>query len=282
MTNNEINRFRAQAVANLEAGRLSAVIEDVRALPADARDYAINSSLDAAAEHYKYLLHYFTEGAADPGRRDSYDDLRTELRGIVDRCMRKAMAKATPTLYYNTLRTLALHPDRTLGATVDEWRGQSQQLASTFAIDNAADEIRRRVDLLANEIFERVWTSFPLDSSDQRSVSSIVDGDEPDGHNMRMRVIAATGLGLMEFYDARRFDLLADVADTAADEREALAATTWILLALFRYRRRKHSREVRARLKASAEHPLWQRRVRELYLELLRARDTERVPKRVR
>lgn len=282
MTNNEINRFRAQAVANLEAGRLSAVIEDVRALPADVRDYAINSSLDAVAEHYKYLLHYFAEGAADPGRRDSYDDLRTDLRCIVDRCMRKAMAQATPTLYYNTLRTLALHPERTLAAAVDEWREQSQQLASTFAIDNAASELRHSVDSLENEIFERVWTTFPMSASEQHAVATVLEDDEPEGHNIRMRITAAVGLGLMEFYDARRFDLLAAVADTAADEREAQAATTWILLALFRYRRRKHSREVRSRLRASADHPLWQRRVREIYLELLRARDTERVTKRVR
>lgn len=282
MTTKEINAFRTQAVTAIESGRLSEAIDAVRGLPAAVRDYTINSALDAVAEHYGYLLRYFAEGADDPGRRDSYDDLRAELRGVVDRCTRAMLAESTPTLYYNTVRTLALHNGRTAAEIAADMHDLHGRIAAAFDIDNNVGEMRRRHAELEKELFGHIWTTFPMSADDRRTAGCLLESDSDAGHNLRMRLIAATGLGLMEFYDRRRFELLADVLDTAADEREALAATAWVLLALFRYRKRRHSRDVRARLKAASEHPLWQRRVRTVYLELLRARDTERVTRRVR
>lgn len=282
MTTKEINAFRTRTVKAIEAGRLNDAISAIRELPPSVRDYPINSALDAAAEHYGYMLRYFAEGASDPGRRDSYDDLRADLRAVVDRCTRRMMSDSTSTLYYNTVRTLGIHPGRSLGDAVAQWRELQSKIAGTFDIGDAAGELRRLAAGCENELFERVWTQFPMTGDDKRSAAALLDSDSPASHSLRMRLIAAVGLGLMEFYDVRRFGLLAEVLDSASDESESLAATAWLLLALFRYRKRRHAREVRSRLKAAAEHPLWQRRVRAVYLELLRARDTERVTRQVR
>lgn len=282
MTTKEINGFRTSAAKAIEAGRLAEAIDTVRALPSSVRDYTITSDLDRAAEHYRYMLRYFADGASDPGRRDSYDELRADLRRIVDRCTRRMMAESTSSLYYNTLRTLGVHPERTIADAATERQKIREQLAATFDINNAAAELRRRNNACEIELFERIWTVFPMTGDDRLTVRSLLESDSAADHNLRMRLIAAAGLGLMEFYDTARFELLADVLDTSADEREALAATCWILLALFRYRKRRHPHSVRARIKAASEHPLWQRRVRSVYLELLRSRDTERVTRQVR
>jgi len=285
MTSKKISGFKASVAASVENGRLLEAIDAMRALPASVISYDIRSALDASAEHYGYMLRYFAEGAADPGRRDSYDDLRTDLRILVDRCVCRMLSENHSSLYYDTLRTLAVHSGRSLSDAVDEYLSVVRELKSAFdlsGLDRFADNERMTALQLEKELFDRTWTAFPLDKTSSTSLGGLFDIDSPVSHSLRMRLIAAVGLGLLEFYDPHRIILLADILDAAGDENEAIAAMTWLLIALFRFRKRRHHRSVRARLEAAAEHPLWQRRVRNVYIELLRARDTERVVRQVR
>lgn len=282
MTNNE---FKTKAATAIDSGRLGEALDLLRSLPQNELPYELRAAVDSAAEHYSYMLRYFADGAADPGRRDSYDDLRADLRTIVDRAYRGMMTRTTPTLYYNTLRTLGLHPGRSLADTAAEMEAERRCVAGSFdvsGVDAAADSARRQLRVLGKELFDRAWTTFPLDKASAEALYSLLGPDSSADHATRMQLIAAIGLGLLEFYDPVRISALAEVLDSAESNDEAYAATAWLLIALFRYRKRRHPRGVRARLAAASEHPLWQRRVREVYLELLRARDTERVVNRVR
>lgn len=282
MTSNE---FKTKAATAIDNGRLGEALELLHSLPQSDLPYDLRAAADGAGEHYRYMLRYFAEGAADPGRRDSYDDLRAELRTIVDRVYRGMMARTTSTLYYNTLRTLAMHPERSIAATAAEMDAVRERVASSFDVsgmDAQADAARRQLRALGKELFDRVWTTFPLDKASSEAIDRMLGPDSATDHGTRMQLIAAIGLGLLEFYDPARIAALAEVLDSAESDDEAYAATAWLLIALFRYRKRRHPRGVRARLAAASEHPLWQRRVRDVYLELLRARDTERVVNRVR
>ena len=282
MTSNE---FKTKAATAIDNGRLGEALELLRSLPQSEMPYDLRAAVESAGEHYRYMLRYFADGAADPGRRDSYDDLRAELRTIVDRAYRGMMARTTSTLYYNTLRTLAMHPERSLATVAAEMDAMRERVASSFdvsGVDAQADAERRQLRVLGKELFDRAWITFPLDKASAESIDRLLGPDSAAGHGTRMQLIAALGLGLLEFYDPARIAALAEVLDSTGSDDEAYAATTWLLVAMFRYRKRRHPRGVRARLTAASEHPLWQRRVRDVYLELLRARDTERVVNRVR
>ena len=282
MTSNE---FKTKAAKAIDNGHLGEAIELLRSLPQSDLPYDLRSAVERAAEHYRYMLRYFADGVSDPGRRDSYDDLRADLRTIVDRAYRCMMVRDTPTLYYNTLRTLGLHPERSIAAIAAEMDVARGRVAASFdvsGVDAQADEARRQLRGLGKELFDRVWTTFPLDKASAEAIDRMLGPDSGADHATRMQLIAAVGLGLLEFYDSARIATLAEVLDCTESDDEASAATTWLLIAMFRYRKRRHPRGVRARLAAASEHPLWPRRVREVYLELLRARDTERVVNRVR
>ena len=282
MTRKEINDFKTSAVGAIDGGRLCEAIRMVRELPSDIVSYGVRRKLDDATEHYRYMLRYFTDGAADPSRHQNYDDLRADLRMIVDCCVRAMLSEATPTLYYNNVRTYAVNSGRGITDTIDEYLAAIGELSATFGIDDRAETLRRHADGLAHELFNRVWTTFPMEKSASECIGRIFGPDSTVAHGMRMRMVAALGLGLMEFYDVRRICLLADILDCVSDEREAEAAVAWLLLAMFRYRKRSHPRSVGERLAAAAEHPLWRKRIRTIYLELLRARDTERVSRQIR
>ncbi len=285
MNNKEINEFKTNAVIALSERRILDTIKLVRSLPPAVLSYDIRGALDSVEEHYRLMLEYFARGASDPGRESAHAAILTDLRGVVDRCVRALQAEATPSQYFNVVRTVAVHPSRTVADVLAEYADVRAQLAATFdvaGIDTATDRMRADERRLARELFERTWTEYPLG---KLSYTAIADAVGPDGtlsHDMRMRVLAAIGLGLLEVYDAHRFHLLADILDYTSDEKEALAAMVWLLTALFRYRSRKHSDEVEARLTAAMDHPLWHARVRAANRALLQSRDTERVVRRMR
>ena len=285
MTNKEINEFKTSVVTSIDSGRIVDAISRMRALAPVVCDYNIMSALDAAEEHYRYMLRHFPEGASDQTRRDNYDDLRPDLRMGADRGVRKLQCGGRSTLYYNKVRTRALHPERGIADAAAEYAVLAAETAGSFdveGLDGDADRGRRRLVELSRELFDGLWTTFPLDKADADAVSNLLGPDSSAPHGVRMRLIAATGMGMLEFYDPRRVGLLAEVLDTASDEREAISATAGLLLSLFRYRQRTLPRSVRSRLAAAAEHPLWRRRVGDVYVEMLRSRDTERVVRQVR
>ena len=282
MTSKEINEFKTKAVLALGERRIADTIHLVRSLPGCVPGYDIAKDLDAVEEHYRYMLHYFAQGAADPGRQANYDNLRADLRTVIDRCVRGLYMEARPTQYYSVARTLRVHPERTLTDVLNEYNDVCVRIAGSFDIDTSSDADRTLAVRLEHEIFQRAWTAFPLAKDDMERLLRVLDSDSFCSHSLRMRLIAAIGLGMLEFYDSRRVSLLCEVLDSASDEREAMAAMVWLLVVLFRYRSRKHSHNVLHRLTAASEHPLWQRRVRSAYLELLRARDTDRITRRMR
>lgn len=283
MNRSEINELRTSVATDVAAGRLNDAINRLRALP--QLPYDIASALDAVQQHYSYMLSYFADGMADPGRSETYEQLRADIRTLADRCVRMLSAESSSALYYNNVRTLAMRGGRTLSDAAAEYLAAVAELAGTFdlaGLDGRTDALQSKTEQLDKELFARVWTAFPLDNASADAISSLIGIDSSISHAARMRLIAATGLGLLEFYDVRRFSILADVVDYSPVEGEALAALTWLLLALFRFRARRHPRQVLSRLAAASEHPLWSRRVGAVYAELLQARDTERVVRRVR
>lgn len=269
----------ATAVAD---GRINEAIETlrgVRGLP-----YDIKSQIEAVESHYRYLLRYFAEGATDPTRAESYDRLRADLRRLADISYRLLSAEATPTLYYNNVRTLRLHPEDTIETVAALYAQKRAEATADFAVEGLSGEADSRVKELAelsNRLFALAWTTFPLSKADRKALEETGTSGSSLLYSDRMRLVAAIGLGLMEFYDDKRFELLADIIDYSDDDRVALAAVAWLLLALFRFRNRRHPENVVHRLRAAAEHPLWGARVRAVYTELLRSRDTARVAQQI-
>ncbi|MDE6541177.1 MAG: hypothetical protein K2L74_04115, partial [Muribaculaceae bacterium] len=105
MNSKEINEFKTNAVIALSERRILDTIKLVRSLPPAVLSYDIRGALDSVEEHYRLMLEYFARGASDPGRESAHAAILTDLRGVVDRCVRALQAEATPSQYFNVVRT---------------------------------------------------------------------------------------------------------------------------------------------------------------------------------
>ncbi|MDE6369727.1 MAG: hypothetical protein K2K94_10880, partial [Muribaculaceae bacterium] len=114
MTNKEINEFRARINGLLERRRLGDAFGELRNAAKAISSWSISDRIEKAEQGYSFLLRYLIDGADDPSRDAVYADLMREAATLRDLLTREMSIADTPTLYYNTLRSVNSHRDETL------------------------------------------------------------------------------------------------------------------------------------------------------------------------
>lgn len=272
----------------LRANRLRDALALMQAMSEQARTVAITDDVKHIEQSYAYMLRYLREGTDDPARLQMHDALIADTYRLLDRLTRHTMAKDRPTLYYDALRYRARMrgqlPD--LRTRVGNYLKMADMLSLfNIAADGSssagsADDFRARI-ALEEDIFTYIWTVYPLAGDDAEAVRVLLNDSAVPAHFRSMTVSAIT-LGLLEFADDERLMLLAGVYESATDVNLAMAALTGIVLALHKYSHRPMSRRLADRIAALRDLPQWQSDIAMLQLELIRARDTERINNKMR
>ncbi len=272
----------------LRANRLRDALSLLQAISQQSRTVAITDRIGQIEQSYAYMLRYMSEGTEDPSRADMHASLIGETYRLLDRLRRHTMSKESPTLYYDALRYRARMRGQlpTLMERVEKYLEITDMeslfnLAAESGSGNASPERRQERLLLEDEIFKYIWTVYPLSGDDATAVERLLTLSAVPVY-FRSMVVSALTLGLLEFQDDARMMLLAGVYESAADVSLAMAALTGFVLGLDKYRHRPVSRVLSDRTAALRDLPNWQSDIVMLQLELIRARDTERINTKMR
>lgn len=236
-------------------------------------------------EQYGYMADFVMRGLPDPQLGESVNELAVSILGVADEMRRALLAADAPTLCYSMVRTAEVTPMRSLAEMADDCRSLSSRLAlASLAEDpgRASADLTRRAEAVAKEMFNRLWITHPLPAADAEAFNGLLsDGSLP----VSVKALAVSGLtlGLMEWYDERRLTLLADAyASPESPAPVSVRALCGLLLGLWLYRERPRSRALRLRLESLAEGERWASDVRMVNMQMVRARDTERLTRKFR
>lgn len=273
--------FRNKVSLLIHTGRLHEAFGRMRSFAEQAGAFDMTERIRRLEDDYASMLKYFALSAADPSRDRIYDELVAQMRLITDSMMRTQLMRENPTLYYNTARSLSVRNGLTLASLLEACRAEERRLDMDF--DSITDPRRRqRAEALAADVFNYLWTVFPLSQADADALTDAFSGRAGIDAGAQALMVSGLTLGLMEFYDARRMELLLTVytLDTVDDDTR-LRALVGFMLAMFRYRRRPLPASVGVILDAAKELPGWAADFKLAVIELIRTRDTERVSKRL-
>ena len=275
MNINDIKSFRNDAAKLIADGSLHEAFAMMRSFSEGGMNWEITSAIDRLEQNYAYMLRYMMQGIDDPGRGAIYKGIVAEARDIVDMLARSAYMKENPTLYYNTLRSLSLRRAETISGLAAQYKAELQRLDMDF--DNIGDSQRTKVaEQMLCGLFNRVWVTHPISSEDFATVKSMVLAQSLPLH-ARCALVSAVTLGVLEFYDVRRFELLIQVYIESCEAEVSIRALVGFLVAMFRYRRRNMPRSLADTLAAAKEMPAWQSDLKAATIEFMRTRDTERI-----
>lgn len=283
MTAKEIDKFKRDFDSVLERRRLLEALEMLSNVSASAGEWRINDRVASMRQSYTYLLKYFAEGLADPGRDALYMSLVSEATAVRDMLVRSLSMTDTPTLYYNTVRSLSMRKDETFASLYAAYLKSLDAISPFKAIENGTEatrELRRRSELIETDIFNRLWTVYPLTADDAAAISAMLDDDAISDEAKALFVSGIT-VGLLEFFDERRFDLLLDAYKYKSTSVSSRAMTGYVI-AMVKYDKAVFSDSFDKHLAAVRELPGWYENLAITVKELVNTADTERIAARLR
>ncbi len=282
MTTNEIKEFSTKIDQLIERRQLSDVFDTLHNAAKSISSWSISDRIEKAEQGYSYMLKYMIDGVNDPSRDNVYSDLIREASTLRDILIREMSLTDTPTLYYNTLRSVNSHREETLSGLFSGLRNSIDSMSpfnsmQTGAIPSQSDKLR--AEMIERDIFNRLWTSFPMNVDDARLTAEFISDDSIPFRSRALCVSALT-LSLLNFLDDRKLALLLD-AYQVDEPHISIRAITGIAIVLDKYKGAELSRETINRLKATKELPQWHTDLHRVIVELIRTTDTRRISAKI-
>lgn len=283
MTTKELQQFVSDVDRKLADRRLGDAFEVMRNMARALSAWEISDRISAVEQSYSYMLSYLVNGTADPSRDNLYTSLLIEAGVIRDLIVRTVNLLDTPTLYYNTLRSVNSHREESFAQLFADFRHACDAMSPFNTISSGgvpSESDRLRMEMIERDIFNRLWVAFPLRADDARLISEfILDDDLP----VPSRALAVSGvtLGLLECYDERRLDVLFDAYGSNVTDI-SVRALVGIAIAIDKYKDSAVSATLRNRIEALRELSGWHDDIKQTFVELIRTNDTERISGKLR
>lgn len=262
--------------------RLRDAFSLLRHYSATLGDWRITDRIDHLEQSYSMMLRYAVDGVNDPSRDEIYNSIVRGIYEILDLVSRNMRKPKSPAIYFSTLRYEELQPD-SLKSLADRYAS----ILSKFSLYNiaagnssalAADE--KDKENLERRLFNRIWVTCPFSADDLSVVADMLSGDEIPSYFKEM-LISALLLGLTEYYDEARLNLLLDVYQTSPSRTLAVRALCAALMAMYINRSRLSASGLQKRIEALRETTPWHDDVKAVFLEFIRSRDTERINRKM-
>lgn len=284
MTETELNNFRKRVDYLLSERRLGEAFAVLRNTARVLSDWHISERIEQAEQGYSYMLRYLVDGFEDPTRDELYNSLLNEASAIRDMICRQISLIDTPTLYFNTLRNIGTRSGESLSSLLQDYKHAADRLSPFEMISSGIDSVRpadrQRCESFERDIFNRLWTTFPLGVGDISSLRDFM-ADESVDDTVKALSVSAVTLGLLEYFDERRVDLLLD-AYCLSEQTVSMRAAVGLVLAFYKYRNRPFSKTLRDRLATVKETPGWSSDIRQVFIELIRTNDTKRITSKLK
>lgn len=265
--------------------RLMQAIDQIEAtLPVYNASWQLRERIAKLRTDYGYLRCYALDGVEDPGRKAMYDTIASQLLGMVDEVIRAASAADSPRLYFSSLRYENMQPDSSIPSLLQRYSDNVRQLGLALlggSKDVAGPDgrsLREAQERLATRLFTLIWISHPLSDSDAAAIETFIS-DPTIGRGVKQQMISALMLGALEIFDAARLRMLLSVyystGELSAELR--LIALASLMIAMWANRGRLADKKLSDMLAAASELPSWTADLRMVFVQLLKATDTERI-----
>lgn len=285
MKNTEIKEIRDKVGAWLKDRRMRDAFSYVKNMAEGMMLYEITDRVKRLEETYKYMLAYLTAGAEDPHREQMLNDMISEMYQILDSMELTLMLRETPTLYYNIRRYFDRNGAATsLSAMMDRWESSLKMSTSLSALynDGRRDSTRKNLEQAEQQLFNRIWTSYPLKRQDASRLVELILAPETS-LTFSVRMISAIGLASVEFADKNALEALCNIYTETAGKEDAksrritAAALIWLVICLARHKDTPFMQATKNRLAALRDIPSWKSDLKIVFMEIIRSRDTERI-----
>lgn len=279
MADTDIKSLSDQASRLLDAGRFKDTFTLLRRRLGELSVAGGMARLNHDESTYRYMLQYFQQGFADPGRAKVLADIRFDLLDLAQTLDRESHASDSSGLYYSTLRMSRLRPVDVM-CTLEEIARKDAVAQLALSADSYPNSVFAEIEQLEAALFDSFWVADSISESVWQETSrKLLAGAVP--FSSAAVVIAAAGLGLLNFYSSGASMFLCDMVE-AEDFRLSARAAVLLVLALDRWSSRAAAdARLMQRLESLIDNQSVARNLRNVVFTLIRTRDTDRISRKM-
>ena len=226
-----LNKKKAISSA-IKSFQIHKAITLIGAFQDETQSAKYNTELENIKLEHSYLVKYFSNGIDDNQRGNIYGKFASQLYTITDKIICDELTKNEFSVYYSQKRiqkkktvTLAhlLSQYDVLLSNIDLATSSQSPLTSNLPLLKEKEQVEL-------EIFNFIWTSFPVAKEDVTIISHIFNNDSY-ASAFKEFILSAIFLSLLEYYDENLLTILLNQynSDCKSLAIKSLVASVWIL-----------------------------------------------------
>lgn len=270
----------------LETKQLSKAFNAIKSLSTETNSWDLQDEIMKLETSYKYMIQFFIAGSDDPQRNCIYNGIIESLYTLTDKVIYSLSRNDSTEQYYIAKRLLPKFAT-SLDSVYNNYLKQKLQtdlyseVTQDQADKNKEIQLLKNVEETENTLFNYVWTSFPVSTTEMQLLSNIITDDATPQH-LKVLLISAIYLNICQFYQESLVALLFNVYSSNSDIKVCIISLCCAIIAVQKYSDRiQTTSSISNIIQSMIDNTEFCKDVRTIFFILTRSRDTERLNRKV-
>ena len=278
----EISKLRNKIFEHLDSRQLALALKHLRTMVDGTTQWDMKEAFNRLDTSYGYLLQYLSQGVSDPQRDTILSQIFAEAYELTDKTVIALAAEQSTHLFYQRHQE---YSHRSLEAMLTEYKAEHSKSALINPDDintTVSINILKRCEAIESDIFNKVWSSFPIENADIGVLTSALRDNELPSH-LKSLILSALMLGLTKFFDAPKLKLLIDSYTFIDDDEPKLRALINAVIILYLYRNRiNYYSDLLSSLDEIQKLPSFTSDMQLIFTRLIHSRNTDNISRKMR
>ena len=285
MDKTEISKLRNKLYEYLDSKQLVLAFKTLRVMVDDTQKWELSEELNRLTTSYGYMLQYLSQGVLDPQRDNILSQILVDAYTLTDKTVISLAASQSTHIFYQREQQ---YKNVKLQNLVEEYIVAQNKIQLLSSVDeanldnDASTSLMRQCEALESDIFNKVWSSFPLNKDEEESVKALFANEQLPSH-LKSLVLSALMLGLSKFFDAPKLILLLDSYCKLNDTELKLRALINAVIIIYLYRNRINAyKDVLTALKSLEIQSDFEGDMQLIFTRLIHSRNTDNISRKLK
>lgn len=285
MDKTEISKLRNKLYEYLDSKQLVLAFKTLRVMVDDTQKWELNEELNRLTTSYGYMLQYLSQGVLDPQRDNILSQILVDAYTLTDKTVISLAASQSTHIFYQREQQ---YKNVKLQNLVEEYIVAQNKIQLLSSVDeanldnDASTSLMRQCEALESDIFNKLWSSFPLNKDEEESVKALFANEQLPSH-LKSLVLSALMLGLSKFFDAPKLILLLDSYCKLNDTELKLRAIINAVIIIYLYRNRINAyKDVLTALKSLEIQSDFEGDMQLIFTRLIHSRNTDNISRKLK
>ena len=185
----------------------------------------ISKNIDSIEARYFYMLRFIADHPSS-AKMSEIKSITDDIKSILSD-LDRAIESQNDSLYASQLRFESLRPEENIQSIISDYLSEAERLRTDVA-SLTDSRGRSKLERLACDIFNRLWTAYRLDSETARLIADLID-DESIQASHRELWVNALGLALCYYREPEILDIMYGAVRNP-NRRICISAAVWLII----------------------------------------------------